>query len=324
MESLTPVLIGLAVLLAVALLVLRSTTVLEYERGLKYVRGKLRRVLGPGQYVYCPVVTTIRKIDVRPRVLPVPGQEVLSSDGIGLKLSLAATCAVEDPAVAVNEVQDFQAALYLALQSALREIVGAASADAVLEGRGSIGERLLARCAPRALELGLRLSSVSVKDIMLPGPLKQTFARVLQARKEGEAALERARGETAALRSLANAARMLEGNPALLQLRLLHAVGGSTGNTLALGLPPGKVVAGVREPEPAREGEEPLSPAAGSLAAGPPRASPAPSPTEPPTSALAPTPPTLPPSSAPQPPPPPPPSRRPRRRKARKRPKTSR
>lgn len=90
----------------------------------------------------------------------------------------------------------------------------------------------------KAADFGLRLITVSVKDIMFPGKLKEIFAQVVTARKEGLAALEKARGETAALRSLANAARMLEGNPNLLQLRLLQAVGESSGSTLVLGLPP--------------------------------------------------------------------------------------
>jgi hypothetical protein len=79
---------------------------------------------------------------------------------------------------------------------------------------------------------------VSVKDIMFPGKLKETFAQVVAARKEGQASLEKARGETAALRNLANAAKMIESNPSLMQLRALQTLGGSTGNTLILGLPP--------------------------------------------------------------------------------------
>jgi len=76
---------------------------------------------------------------------------------------------------------------------------------------------------------------------MFPGDLKRVFAQVVQARKEGQAALEKARGETAALRNLANAARLVDGNPALLQLRLLQQLGSATGNTivLALGATPG-------------------------------------------------------------------------------------
>ena len=72
---------------------------------------------------------------------------------------------------------------------------------------------------------------------MFPGELKRTFAQVVTARKEGLAALERARGETAALRNLANAARTMEGNPALMQLRVLQEIGKSPGNTVVLGLP---------------------------------------------------------------------------------------
>jgi regulator of protease activity HflC (stomatin/prohibitin superfamily) len=72
---------------------------------------------------------------------------------------------------------------------------------------------------------------------MFPGELRRTFAQVVAARKEGLAALERARGETASLRNLANAARMMSANPTLLQLRLLQELGKSAGNTIVLGLP---------------------------------------------------------------------------------------
>lgn len=86
-------------------------------------------------------------------------------------------------------------------------------------------------------ELGLKLISVSLKDIMFPGKLKEIFAQVINARKECLAALEKARGETAALRNLANAAKMIDSNPNLMQLRLVQALGQSSGNTLILGMP---------------------------------------------------------------------------------------
>lgn len=102
----------LFVLLLVLLSVLfRRTTVLEYERGLKYVRGRYRALLEPGQYWTSPLFVTLRKVDVRPRHVTVSGQEVLSADGVTLKLSLAAGFEVADPARAVNAVQNFQEAL---------------------------------------------------------------------------------------------------------------------------------------------------------------------------------------------------------------------
>ena len=87
----------------------------------------------------------------------------------------------------------------------------------------------------------MKLISADVKDIMLPGEMKKVFTQVVKAQKEGQAALERARGETAALRSLANAARMMDDNPNLLQLRALQGLEVSSGNTLMLGLPNGAV-----------------------------------------------------------------------------------
>src|SRR5208283_2216203 len=87
-----------------------------------------------------------------------------------------------------------------------------------------------------------------VKDIMFPGEMKKAFSQVVKAQKEGQAALERARGETAALRNLANAARIMEDNPNLLQLRALQSLTDSPGNSLVLGFPNGAIPR-VKEPK---------------------------------------------------------------------------
>ena len=215
----------------------KRITVLEYEKGLRYVEGKFKTVLEPGQYWYLPFFTIIQKLDVRPRFVSITGQEVLSADGVTLKVSLAANFEIVDADVAINKVQSFQEALYLELQLALREIVGSADIDTVLNTRNALSTKLLDATEPKVKNLGLKLISVNLKDIMFPGKLKDIFAQVVNARKEGLAALEKARGETAALRNLANAAKLLEGNPNLLQLRLVQALGESSGNTLILGMP---------------------------------------------------------------------------------------
>src|SRR4030067_2173938 len=93
---------------------------------------------------------------------------------------------------------------------------------------------LLGSSKDKASELGVELLAVNIKDIMFPGELKNIYAQVVNARNEGLAALERARGESAALRNLANAAKLMENNPALFQLRLLQAVGSNSGNTIIL------------------------------------------------------------------------------------------
>jgi regulator of protease activity HflC (stomatin/prohibitin superfamily) len=235
----------LALILALTLLVavsflrltLRRIVVFEYERGLRYQNGRFRGVLGPGRYWILSGRTIITRFDVRPRFITIAGQELLTSDAVSLKVSLAANYEISDPGLAVNGAVDFNGALYNELQLAAREVVGSVDIEALLSTRSQLSERLMELGRPRAEALGLRLLGVSIKDLMFSGHLKETFAQVATARQEGLAALERARGESAALRSLANAARLIHDNPNLMQLRLLQTLDASSGNTVVLGMP---------------------------------------------------------------------------------------
>jgi SPFH domain / Band 7 family len=165
---------------------------------------------------------------------------VLTSDGVALKVSLAARYVVGDPVAAVTGDQNFRQALHLELQLGLREVLAVGTAEDVLAARTKIGPAVLEKVASKLARIGIELLSVEVRDVMVPGELKRVFAGVVAARKEGEATLERARSETAALRNLANAGRMVEDNPGLLQLRMLQQLGGSSGNTVMLTMPDGQ------------------------------------------------------------------------------------
>lgn len=227
------------------------TTILEYERGLKYKKGRFDGVLEPGRYWISRYSTIIRKVDVRPSVTVIPGQEIITADGVSLKISLAVTFEISDPEAAINSIDNYPMALYSLLQVALRRVVGESNVDDVLEARDQISDKLMELSSQDVQAFGLKLISCNVRDIMFPGQLKKMFSQVVQARKEGLAALERARGETAALRNLANAAKMVEEKPALMQLRLLQEVGSQTGNTIVLGFPQSS------SPLPLREGATP-------------------------------------------------------------------
>lgn len=231
----------IAVLLFFKRLPIKRITIHEYQKGLKYRKGRFRGTLGPGQYWFFSVFTTIMAVDVRPEFATVQGQEVLSSDGVALKISLAAEFQIADPDAAINKNANFRTSLYLTLQIALREIVGKEKIDSLIENRGSVGQKLMGLTSGKASEIGLKLIQADVKDIMIPGEMKKAFAQVVKAQKEGQAALERARGETAALRNLANAARMVDENPNLLQLRALQCLADSSGNSVVLGMPNGAV-----------------------------------------------------------------------------------
>jgi regulator of protease activity HflC (stomatin/prohibitin superfamily) len=213
---------------------LKRITVFEYETGLRYSRGHFSGLLTSGQYWYFPGITTITKIDLRPRSVSIPGQEVLCSDSVGLKISLAAQFQVVDPAKAINKIQDYQAALYQELQISLRSIAGSRTVDELLEQRNQIGGTVKETVDAKYHDLGIQLQSVNIKDVMFPGPLRSIFTQVVKAKKVGLASLEKARGETAALRNLANAAQMIKGNPELFQLRVLQAAPSSS---IVIGVP---------------------------------------------------------------------------------------
>jgi regulator of protease activity HflC (stomatin/prohibitin superfamily) len=238
----------LAVGLLYKILPFRRVTIFEYQRGLKYSKGRYAATVPPGLYWVFPAFTSVVPVDVRPEFITITGQDVLSADAVTLKVSLAAEFEVVDPNVAVNRNANFRNALYLTLQMALREIVGKEKIDDLMQNRSAIGTKLMEMAQAKSAELGLKLKVADVKDIMFPGEMKKAFAQVVKAQKEGQAALEKARGETAALRSLANAAKMIEDNPNLLQLRALQSLADSGGNTLVLGLP-GNTVPLTKRPE---------------------------------------------------------------------------
>jgi len=229
------VLIILATLLAIIFIAanFKRTTVFEYERGLKYSKGKFAGIVAPGRYFHT-VKTVIQKLDMRLRSVTVGGQEVLTSDGISLKISLVAQYEIVDANIAINKVLDYQTTLYAELQMVLRELVGKMKIDEILERRQEVATSLMEQAAGRVLAFGLKLIAANIKDIMFPGEFKKIFAQVVKARQEGLVVLEKARCETAALRNLANAAKLIESNPALMQLRLLQTVSEASGNSIIL------------------------------------------------------------------------------------------
>ena len=221
----------------VALLGRARITVFEYERGLRFRRGRFNRVLEPGAYWYFPAFTHIQKVDIRPARVAVAGQEVLSADGVAVKASLAATYRIIDPRRAILETDDFRTAAYTEMQLALRAIVSETKVEDLLQQRAELGSRLKTIPAANLSAIGIELQDAALRDLTLPGELKKIFSQVVKARQEGLAALERARGETAALRNLANAAQMIERSPSLVQLRLLQVLSQQPGNTVVLGVP---------------------------------------------------------------------------------------
>jgi len=264
MDLIFRVLLGAAIVLIAFAFVASAAgryrvTVFEYERGLRFRRGRFTGVLEPGVHWTGFLSTRIQKVDVRPVRVAVPGQEVLTADGVAVKGSLMATYQVTAPDRAILALDDFRTAVYSELQLALRAVVSASPIEELLRQRADMPARLKAVAVEKLRTFGVELQDVSMRDLTFPGDLKKIFTQVVKARQEGLAALEKARGETAALRNLANAAQMIERNPSLMQLRLLQVLAQQPGNTLVLGMQPGGTPIPVRGQEP---GSPDLPPAA--------------------------------------------------------------
>jgi regulator of protease activity HflC (stomatin/prohibitin superfamily) len=211
--------------------------------GLLYQHGKFAIQLAAGRHIRWGRGFTVTLQDLRKALLAVTGQEVLTSDNVSLKANLSVSYEITDPVKAIHVTQHWPSDVHNLVQLALRAVVGGLPVESLPTQRQDLAAKLLALVQPEATKFGVRVHAVELKDLMYPSELKRAFAESLKARQEGQAALERARGESAALRNLANAARVLEGNPELMNLRLLQSLTAAqaAGSTLVLGMPTGFV-----------------------------------------------------------------------------------
>ena len=228
--------------------------VYEWQTGLLYRHGKFEREVGPGRYwlFFNRSLYTVAKTE---QTMLVNAQEVLSQDRLQFKITGLFTYVISEPrklfeATAGVMVQGLQTDLQLAL----RVIAAGRPLEKLIDERQALDEELLALVRAKAEPRGVKVTGAAIRDLMLNAETRRLYSEFERARLEGLAALERARGEQAALRSLANSARMLKGNPELMNLRLLHALAGQPGKqapTIVLGGAPGlmPVSGGTAEPE---------------------------------------------------------------------------
>ena len=213
---------------------IKTITIFQYERGIKFHKGKFQEVVGPGKYTYFTSTTHLEIFDMRPAILQLNGQELLTADNVSVKISLAVKYQILDPQALISEYQNFQDYLYMSIQFKLREVISSIEMDELLKSRQKINDDVRNLLLEDKSLIGFSIHSVDLKDFMLSAELKKVYSEVLKAKKEALSLLEKARGETATLRSLANTAKMLENNPELAQLRLIQTIEASQGNTFII------------------------------------------------------------------------------------------
>jgi len=230
-------------------------TVMPWAAGLLYRKGIFVRVLPPGRH-FVGLDGQVFQHFTSEQILVIPAQDVMSQDGFPLKLGTVVRFKVMDVRRAQEaHANGFHEPLRVAAQMAMRDAAAIRVLDDLIAHRTTMDAEMTAAIRPRAAELGLEVLGVDLRDLILPAEVRRLLTEPERARREGLAALERARGEQAALRSLANAARLLRNNPELQNLRVLQALNtapGKTAPTLVLGagqiLPVRTGEAGEQEP----------------------------------------------------------------------------
>lgn len=202
--------------------------------------GALVGVFPAGTYAFWRDAGTQRVfyLDLREQVLDISGQEIMTADKVTLRMNALVTFRITDPLKAVTAADDAPQALYRAAQLALREVVGARDLDALLAARDAVAREVEEATRARAEGLGISVVAAGIRDVILPGEMKELMNRVTEARKAAEAALITRREETAAMRMQANTAKILETSPTLMKLReleVLEKVAGKANLTVVVG-----------------------------------------------------------------------------------------
>jgi regulator of protease activity HflC (stomatin/prohibitin superfamily) len=204
-----------------------SETVIEnHEAGLLYVEGRFVERLAPGRHAYWSVErkVEVKRLDLRPQAIEITAQEMLTKDRIALRVTLTAFRRIVDPERAVGAVADVDAWLYRLVQFAIREAVAARTLDEVLAAKNALDAELRAFVRERLAETGIEVTELGVKDVILPGEIRELVNKVVEAERTAKANLIRRQEETAATRSLLNTARLMEDNPLLLRLKELESL----------------------------------------------------------------------------------------------------
>lgn len=187
-----------------------------------YKHGRLVTVLQAGRHrrVFGARDTWV---DLREDLLPIATQEVATGDGLMVKVSAAVRFAVSDPVAFVEQTTDPAGVVYLAAQVAIRDAVAQRELVQVTTRDALPAAELTPAVDAAARTVGIQVHEVVVKDVVVPAEVRRAAVDLVTARQRGAALLEQARAETAALRSLANGAKLLDAHPALAQLRMVQS-----------------------------------------------------------------------------------------------------
>ncbi|WP_329071710.1 slipin family protein [Amycolatopsis sp. NBC_01480] len=197
----------------------------QYERGLVFRFGRvLTKQRGPGLTLLMPVADRLQKVNMQIVTMPVPAQDGITRDNVTVRVDAVVYFKVVDPVLATVNVQDYRAAVGQVAQTSLRSIIGKSDLDDLLSNRERLNQGLELMIDSPALDWGIHIDRVEIKDVALPETMKRSMSRQAEAERERRARVISADGELQASYKLSQAAATMADTPAALQLRLLETV----------------------------------------------------------------------------------------------------
>ena len=268
MNALTVVVVLVFTLLAVSLtLAAASLRILrEYERAVVFRLGRLLGPKGPGLVLLIPAVDRMVRVDLRTVTLDIPPQNLITRDNVPARVNAVCYFRVIDATRAVVEVERFLIATSQIAQTTLRSVLGKADLDMLLSEREQLNEALQHIIDEHTDPWGIKVTTVEIKDVEIPSDMQRAMALGAEAERERRAKIIHAEGEFQASRRLRDAADVIAGNPASLQLRYLQTlteIGSTQNSTVVFPLPMDVVkpfleatMGPIAEAHPARDGAE--------------------------------------------------------------------
>ncbi|OCT15298.1 peptidase [Paenibacillus pectinilyticus] len=197
--------------------------VANHECGVLFYNHVMQKELAPGRYYFWrgPIGVSVKTIDLRQQQMDMTGQEMMTEDKVTLRLNFVCQYRIMNPLRAL-EIKSFEDQMYIGLQLVLREYVGTLKLDDLLKMKQEISSYVLTRLNEKSVDYGVQFLSAGVKDIILPGDIKDILNTVLLAEKKAQANLITRREETASTRSLLNTAKLMDENQTLFRLKELE------------------------------------------------------------------------------------------------------
>jgi hypothetical protein len=238
----TAVLVALVIIVALAVAAAGASVRIlrEYERAVVFRLGRLVGAKGPGIVLLVPLVDRMVRVDLRTVTFEVPPQEVITRDNVPAKVNAVAYFRVVDPVKSVVEVERIRNATSQIAQTTLRSVLGKADLDTLLAERETLNENLQQIIDEQTEPWGVKVTTVEIKDVGIPQGMQRAMARQAEAERERRAKVINAEGEFQASERLFDAAEVMSGNPAALQLRYLQTlleIGTNQNSTIVLPVP---------------------------------------------------------------------------------------